>query len=105
MNEMYCIDCLLLRHSEMLIRAARYSWPKSRCRDGDTSSDFVHRHAFAVVQQGDRQVIGHALLVVGEQHVPLVERLILPSVCRCFTASRLKPTKSRAPSGTRRASR
>ncbi|KEA13100.1 hypothetical protein BH78_06280 [Pseudomonas aeruginosa C1913C] len=39
MNEMYCIDCLLLRHSEMLIRAARYSWPKSRCRDGETSSD------------------------------------------------------------------
>jgi hypothetical protein len=28
-----------------------------------------HRHAFAVVQQGDGQVVGHALLVVAEQHV------------------------------------
>ena len=28
-----------------------------------------HRHAFAVMQQGDGQVVGHALLVVGEQHV------------------------------------
>ncbi len=32
MNEMYCIDCLLLRHSEMLIRAARCNWPRSRWR-------------------------------------------------------------------------
>src|SRR3990167_9081445 len=30
---------------------------------------FVHRHAFAVVQQGDNQVVGHALLVMGEQHM------------------------------------
>ncbi|VVO45178.1 hypothetical protein PS720_06463 [Pseudomonas fluorescens] len=28
-----------------------------------------HRHAFAVVQQGDGQVVGHALLIVGKQHV------------------------------------
>ena len=28
-----------------------------------------HRHAFAVVQQGDGQVIGHTLLVMAEQHV------------------------------------
>lgn len=28
-----------------------------------------HRHAFAVVQQGDGQVVGHALLVVSQQHV------------------------------------
>ncbi|MCY1431620.1 hypothetical protein D9M71_475940 [compost metagenome] len=28
-----------------------------------------HGHAFAVVQQGDRQVVGHALLVVGEEHM------------------------------------
>ena len=28
-----------------------------------------HRHAFAVVQQGDRQIVSHALLIVGEQHV------------------------------------
>ncbi|MCY1428162.1 hypothetical protein D9M71_440350 [compost metagenome] len=29
----------------------------------------VHRHAFTVVQQGDGQVVGHALLIVCEQHV------------------------------------
>ncbi|MNN24206.1 hypothetical protein D3C81_1376280 [compost metagenome] len=28
-----------------------------------------HGHAFAVVQQGDRQVVGHALLVMGEEHM------------------------------------
>ncbi|MCY1420120.1 hypothetical protein D9M71_357320 [compost metagenome] len=29
----------------------------------------VHGHAFAVVQQGNGQVVGHALLVMGEQHM------------------------------------
>lgn len=28
-----------------------------------------HRHTFAVVQQGDGQVVGHALLIVGKQHM------------------------------------
>ncbi|MNE69545.1 hypothetical protein D3C80_1652750 [compost metagenome] len=36
-SEMYCFEVLLLRHSEMLMRAARCSWPRSRCLAGVTS--------------------------------------------------------------------
>ena len=67
-------------------------------RRGDLQR-LVHRHAFAVVQQGDRQVVGHALLVVGEQDVAAGGEMDSSiSFCRCSTASRLKPTKSRSPS-------
>lgn len=68
MNEMYCLDCLLFCHSDTLMRAARYGGPGQVT--GRRDIQFVgHRHAFAVVQQGDGQVIGHALLVMREQHV------------------------------------
>ncbi|MNG02913.1 hypothetical protein D3C84_859640 [compost metagenome] len=37
-KEMYCLELALFCHSEMLIRAARCNWPKSRCLAGVTSS-------------------------------------------------------------------